>query len=269
MKSARAKDLVDALERSDLAGGCATCPAPSRPGRPTATDFLPKDPVQAMADGAAHRVPLIVGTNAEEGSLFTRFLKLLPTTEPMIEMLLADTDPESREKITSAYPDYPSPSACMRLGGDFAFGTAAWQIAEAHGRHAPTYLYRYDYAPRTLRWSGFGATHATELFAVFDIYRTRFGSAAHRGRRPAAGAAGERRRAVALAAFQPYRRPGAGLAGLYQRSTGRCWCSTTGPGWRSTRTRPAPGMGGIHAGRALADTVRLVGCSPSSNVPPT
>ncbi|EUA89896.1 carboxylesterase family protein [Mycobacterium ulcerans str. Harvey] len=42
--------------------------------------------------------------------------------------------------------------------------------------HAPTYLYRYDYAPRTLRWSGFGATHATELFAVFDIYRTRFGA---------------------------------------------------------------------------------------------
>ena len=39
----------------------------------------------------------------------------------------------------------------------------------------PTYLYRYDYAPRTLRWSGLGATHGTELFAVFDVYRTRFG----------------------------------------------------------------------------------------------
>ena len=37
-------------------------------------------------------------------------------------------------------------------------------------------MYRYDYAPRTLHWSGLGATHATELFAVFDVYRTRFGS---------------------------------------------------------------------------------------------
>jgi para-nitrobenzyl esterase len=37
-------------------------------------------------------------------------------------------------------------------------------------------VYRYDYAPRTLRWSGLGATHATELLAVFDTYRTRFGS---------------------------------------------------------------------------------------------
>jgi para-nitrobenzyl esterase len=64
----------------------------------------------------------------------------------------------------------------VRLGGDFAFGTATWQVAEAHSRHAPTYVYRYDYAPRTLQWSGLGATHAMELLAVFDTYRTRLGS---------------------------------------------------------------------------------------------
>lgn len=139
-------------------------------------DVLPVDPVEAMRTGRAHRVPLIVGTNAEEGRLFTRFLRMLPTNESMIEELLADTEPAARERITAAYPDYPAPSACIQLGGDFAFSSAAWQIAEAHGNHAPTYLYRYDYAPRTLRWSGLGATHATELLAVFDVYRTRFGA---------------------------------------------------------------------------------------------
>lgn len=139
-------------------------------------DVLPVDPVEAMRSGRAHRVPLIVGTNAEEGRLFTRFLKMLPTNESMIEELLADMEPAARERITAAYPDYPAPSACIQLGGDFAFGSAAWQIAEAHCGHAPTYLYRYDYAPRTLRWSGLGATHATELLAVFDVYRTRFGA---------------------------------------------------------------------------------------------
>ena len=93
----------------------------------------------------------------------------------MIEGLLGGLEPEQRERITSAYPGYPSEAACIRLG-DFLAGTAAWQIAEAHSIHAPTYRYRYDYAPRTLHWSGLGATHATELFAVFDVYRTRFGS---------------------------------------------------------------------------------------------
>jgi len=139
-------------------------------------DYLPLDPVVAMRDGKAHRVPLIVGTNADEGRLFTRFLQLLPTTEPMIEALLAELDPVARERITGAYPDYPGRSACIKLGGDFAFSSAAWQIAEAHGRHTPTYTYRYDYAPRILRWSGLGATHATELLAVFGVYRTRFGA---------------------------------------------------------------------------------------------
>jgi para-nitrobenzyl esterase len=139
-------------------------------------DVLPLDPVDAMFQGKAHRVPLIVGTNADEGKLFTRFLQLLPTNEPMIEALLAEVDPVARERITGAYPDYPGRSACIQLGGDFAFGSAAWAMAEAHGRHAPTYLYRYDYAPRALRWSGLGATHATELLAVFGFYRTKLGA---------------------------------------------------------------------------------------------
>ena len=138
-------------------------------------DILPLDPIEAMRRGRVHRAPLIVGTNAEEGRLFTRFLAMLPTNESMVEELLADAEPHARERITAAYPDYPGRSACIQIGGDFAFSSAAWQIAEAHGTHAPTYLYRYDYAPRALRWSGFGATHATELLAVFDVYRTRFG----------------------------------------------------------------------------------------------
>ncbi|MEO3759228.1 carboxylesterase/lipase family protein [Mycobacterium sp. B14F4] len=172
--AARPADLVTAFERlvrqgqRDMLGAFAAGPT-------SGTDYLPRDPVQAMRTGKAHRVPLIVGTNAEEARLFGRFLKLLPMTESMIERLLAHAEPEERERITAAYPDYPDPAACIQFGGDFAFGSAAWQIAEAHSAHAPTYLYRYDYAPRPLRWSGLGATHATELLAVFDTYRTNFG----------------------------------------------------------------------------------------------
>ena len=174
VRTARPGELVDALDH--LLHGMKEMRGAFPVGPTFGTEFLPVDPVVAMRDGTAHRVPLIVGTNAEEGRLFTRFLQLLPMTEPAIDLLLADSDVEMRERITGAYPGYPSPDACIRLGGDFAFGTAAWQIADAHGAHAPTYVYRYDYAPRTFKWSGLGATHATELFAVFDVYRTRFGA---------------------------------------------------------------------------------------------
>ena len=173
--TARPAELVNALEEL-IAHGQREMLGAFAVGPTSGTEYLPVDPVHAMRDGTAHRVPLIVGTNAEEGRLFTRWLKLLPTDEAMIEQMLGHLEPEQRRLITGAYPGYPSPAACTALGGDFAFGSAAWQIAEAHSRHAPTYRYRYDYAPRTLHWSGFGATHATELLAVFDTYRTRFGS---------------------------------------------------------------------------------------------
>ncbi|MCV7281073.1 carboxylesterase/lipase family protein [Mycolicibacterium flavescens] len=172
--AARPADLVQAFERlvrqgqREMLGAFAAGPT-------SGSDYLPVDPVEAMRAGTAHRVPLIVGTNAEEARLFGRFLKLLPMSEPMIERLLAEAGAEERERITAAYPGYPGEAACVQFGGDFAFGSAAWQIAEAHSRHAPTYLYRYDYAPRPLRWSGLGATHATELLAVFDVYRSKFG----------------------------------------------------------------------------------------------
>ncbi len=175
LMSAKPERLVGALNEL-IARGMTDMPGAFPAGPAYGTEYLPEDPIEAMRSGSAHRVPLIVGTNAEEGRLFTRFMPLLPTSERTIEKLLTYTDVESRDRITSAYPGYPSSSACIQLGGDFAFGTAAWQVAEAHCRHAPTYFYRYDYAPRTFHWSGLGATHATELLAVFDVYRTRFGA---------------------------------------------------------------------------------------------
>ncbi|HNM84085.1 MAG TPA: carboxylesterase/lipase family protein [Mycobacterium sp.] len=140
-------------------------------------DILPEHPREAMRAGTANPVPLIIGTNAHEGRLFTRILPLLPTTENRIEALLAGSGAATRDRIIEAYPDYPHPKACVRIGGDFTFASAVWEIVEARAAHAPTFVYRYDYAPRPLHWSGLGATHATELFAVFDVFETRVGAA--------------------------------------------------------------------------------------------
>lgn len=151
-----------------------------KPGMPNigpAVDgrYLPRDPVEAMSRGEAHAVPLIIGNNAQEGNLFQRFMNYLPTNRAAIERLLETVEPATRARIIAAYPGYPHPEVCLQIGGDLSFGSLAWGIAEAHGRHCATYLYRYDFAPRTLTWAGFGATHATELLAVFDLYRNRFG----------------------------------------------------------------------------------------------
>ncbi len=175
LMTASPRELVNTLDRliedtsAKMLGAFAAGPS-------YGDEMLPVEPMAAMRAGKASAAPLIVGSNAEEARLFTRFLKLLPTTEHKIEALLAGAGSAARDRIIEAYPDYPAPAACIRIGGDFAFTSAAWQVAEAHAGHTPTYVYRYDYAPRPMNWSGFGATHGTELFAVFDIYRTKFGA---------------------------------------------------------------------------------------------
>ena len=138
-------------------------------------DYLPHTHVDAMTRGEAHRVPFIIGSNATEASLFARFMDHLPTNEPVIEKFLGCAEPAVAQAMRDAYPGYPSKAACLAFGSDFTFGARAWELAEAHSRHAPTYHYRYDYAPRSLQWTGFGATHASELLAVFDVYDTRMG----------------------------------------------------------------------------------------------
>ena len=261
LMAARPADLVNALDHL-IARGMKDMPGAFAAGPAFGTDYLPMDPVEAMRQGKAHRVPLIVGNNAEEARLFTRFLPMLPMNEPMITRLLADA--ETRERITSAYPGYPSAGACLQLGGDFAFGSAAWQIAEAHSRHAPTYLYRYDFAPRTLRWSGLGATHATELFAVFDVYRTGFGRllTAAADRRPALRVSDDVQ--SRWRAFSRTGVPGRGLARLHQRRSRRDGVRRQ-PARRIRPARRSPtGLGRLHAGETLTRVPNflrdVVGC---------
>jgi para-nitrobenzyl esterase len=164
--------LTSLVERTaaDMFGGFPVGPA-------YGDDVLPMAPMEAMRAGQVHRVPLIVGTNADEARLFTRFLTFLPTTEHKIEALLAGAGSATRDRIIDAYPDYPARSACVRIGGDFVFASATWQVADAFCEVAPTYVYRYDYAPRPMHWVGMGATHGTELAAVFGLYDSRLGAA--------------------------------------------------------------------------------------------
>ena len=139
-------------------------------------DYLPRDPVEAMRLGEANPVPVIVGNTAVEARAFTRGpLAYMPLTEPLIEEMLAVAEPAVREQIRAAYPGYPDRDACIQLGGDRFFTAGGWQIAEAHSRHHPTYVYRYDYSPRTLDWLGVGGAHGTDLLATFDLYRSKFG----------------------------------------------------------------------------------------------
>jgi para-nitrobenzyl esterase len=110
--------------------------------------------------------------------MFPRFLDIIPTDPVRIEKMFSETDPVLKARILAAYPGYPDRRDAVRIGGDATFWEPSILVAQAHTTTAPTFAYRYDFAPRLLNVTGFGATHATELLAVFGAGDAALGRAA-------------------------------------------------------------------------------------------
>ncbi len=140
-------------------------------------EYLPRSPIDAITAGTAQRVPLIIGTCRDEGALFARFADKLPTRPDRLRAALAEFGEEATERVLAAYPGFPAPRAAIRAGGDYVFWRPSVTVMEGHSRHAPTYAYRYDFAPRALHLAGVGATHATDLIPVFGAGDSAFGRA--------------------------------------------------------------------------------------------
>ncbi|CAN5365478.1 carboxylesterase/lipase family protein [soil metagenome] len=132
-------------------------------------DFLPERPMDAAAAGRTHPVPLIIGTNAREGTLFRGRLDLLATTKPRIRAVFAKTERQARARLFDEYRSLPQRRSAAEFGGDYSFWYPSIRFAEGHSQHAPVHFYRFDIATRALKMAGLDATHGLELFAVFDL----------------------------------------------------------------------------------------------------
>lgn len=142
--------------------------------------FLPRYPVAAFQKGHSHRIPLIIGTNRDEASVFKLTKSnILPVTSEavgaMMNALAADhpeLPPQRMAEILSAYPDHSKPKGALAVSRDAAFRMPALWVADAHSRHSPTWMYRFDQATPVLRMANIGAGHATELPYVFGNFGT-------------------------------------------------------------------------------------------------
>jgi para-nitrobenzyl esterase len=166
------------------------CLAPVVDGR-----FLPRHPLHAYRTGRAHRVPLIIGTNDREGTIFRGRIDILPRSPARIYALFARAPEEARVEMHAAYPGLPSGRSAADFAGDYAFWYPSVAVADFHSRHASVHSYRFDVAPRLMKWVGLDATHGLEMYALFDQGDARLGRAmtALSGRRPFSSA-GERMR---------------------------------------------------------------------------
>jgi para-nitrobenzyl esterase len=130
-------------------------------------DFLPERPLDAFRDGRAHPVPLIIGTNAREGSLFSGRIDILASTPQRAKAIFRKTEKKARKAITAQYPGFPERPAALDLGGDYSFWYPSIKVGERHSRYAPVWFYRFDAAPRLVRRMGLDATHGLEMYPLF------------------------------------------------------------------------------------------------------
>jgi para-nitrobenzyl esterase len=154
-------------------------------------DLLPQHPIEAARCGAVARVPLIIGTNSHEASMFAWTKPpMLPTTVPTIDSYFQRRAPDAEQRVLAAYPDYPRRRALVGVGSDAMFGAPVWAFADEYSRQAPTYVYRFDHAAWSLRVLGLGATHGSEIVHIQHSYSSYLGRMLHPlGRRvqPAVG----------------------------------------------------------------------------------
>lgn len=143
-------------------------------------EIVPRYPVAAFQKGFAHRIPLIIGTNHDEASIF-RLMKspLMPVTSDTVsEMFRAIANDHSDlpafrvAEIMSAYPDRSKTAGALAMSRDAGFKMPSLWIADAHSRHSPVWMYRFDHATPMLRAARIGAGHATEIPYVFGNFGT-------------------------------------------------------------------------------------------------
>jgi para-nitrobenzyl esterase len=145
----------------------------------TGTEELPFDPVSAFADGRAARVPVLMGTTADEFTLFVGLQYLRTGLVPDYPQDFTETFGPQGAHVAARYP-------LDRFGGDASlayaaavtdgvFACPADRMANSLARAAPVFAYEFNDrgapAADPLRKLPFpvGAGHSLELRYLFDI----------------------------------------------------------------------------------------------------
>jgi para-nitrobenzyl esterase len=119
-------------------------------------------PLAVFEQGRARRVPMMIGSNSDEGSIAALYSRAVP------EILAAMGD--QAVQVRAAYEELGLDEAAFgrRLFGDAVFGAAARRIAASNAASAPVFLYQFDYLTASLRGKRPGAAHVSEVPYVFD-----------------------------------------------------------------------------------------------------
>jgi para-nitrobenzyl esterase len=151
-------------------------------GPVTGTDALPVDPIRGFANGRAARVPVLIGTNRDEATLFlaTWMIRLGESFTPeSYPRLLKESFGDNAAVVGEHYPlEHFNGNAALAFSAtvtDAVFACVTDRMSEHLAEHEPVYAYEFNDRdaplPETLRQLPFpiGASHSLELRYLFDV----------------------------------------------------------------------------------------------------
>jgi para-nitrobenzyl esterase len=156
LRSIASTDLVRAMGAAAASFG----PRPNVDGH-----VLPRDPAETIASGQGHGTGLLIGANANEGTV------LLPPASPeALAALIHARFGAQREAIAKLYngsDERGATSAQDRLQSDYLIAASAREAAAFANQGRPAYLYRFTRPAPGSDPVETGAFHSAELAYVF------------------------------------------------------------------------------------------------------
>ncbi|MEC5324811.1 carboxylesterase/lipase family protein [Aurantimonas sp. A3-2-R12] len=129
---------------------------------------LPETSLPALY-GAMRPVPVLIGTNRDEFSLFSELsmFRIDSGKAALAEWVESAAGAETARRISRLYSD--DRGGRIGFGTDLLFRMAAIHQADVHSSRAPTFMYRLDWEAKGLM-SRLGATHSLDLPLLFEDF---------------------------------------------------------------------------------------------------
>lgn len=140
---------------------------------------LPDQPSRIFSQGKQAQIPVIVGSNSDEVSIFASPIvggrSFRPKSVAEYQHWLQDAFHDLAAEMLAAYPansDSEVPKAFLNLDSDYEFGFGAWLLArEMEDVGQPAYLYRFTYVGSG-KFAALGAFHSEESMFLSKRYWT-------------------------------------------------------------------------------------------------
>lgn len=136
-------------------------------------DLITERPIDAIAAGVGHDVPMLVGTTSDEYRFFVIPTGLVANeTDDQLRRFVAGRGwrPEAPDVYAANRPDANPGDLLAAIMTDQVFRIPAVRLAEARaGAPTPTYMYEFAWGTSV---QGLGACHALEIGFVFDTLRS-------------------------------------------------------------------------------------------------